>query len=295
MPDRDGISIFDLWEVLLRRRLVLIATFAFFFLLAIAYAVLKSPVYRAEVLLIEADDEEQGLSTASIASQFSGLATLAGARIGNNSRKDEAIATLKSRAFIEQFINDNDLLPVLFRDKWDADAHEWDVDEEDEIPTLSAGYELFSQDIMSVLESRDSGLVTVTIETGDPDRAADWANTLVVRLNDHLRQRSINEANRSIAYLDSELKKTSIVELQQAIYNLLEQQIHKVMLANVREEFAFRIIDPAKAPEPDKFVAPKRALAIALGFIGGLLAGVFMAFFVHSFQAYRAARTQHEM
>jgi len=51
------------------------------------------------------------------------------------------------------------------------------------------------------------------------------------------------------------------------------------MLANVREEYVFRTIDPAEVSPEGKIKRPKRLLIIALGiFIGGWL-GIFSALF----------------
>ncbi|MND03148.1 hypothetical protein D3C83_228340 [compost metagenome] len=49
------------------------------------------------------------------------------------------------------------------------------------------------------------------------------------------------------------------------------------MLANVRQEYAFRVIDPAKIPEERQW--PNRVLIALLGFCAGLVAGTFTAVF----------------
>ena len=72
----------------------------------------------------------------------------------------------------------------------------------------------------------------------------------MMKLNYHEQQLAINDATKSINYLREELNKTSVVELQQAIYRLLEKaQTKKIMLANVRDQYAFSVIDSAKVPE----------------------------------------------
>jgi len=59
---------------------------------------------------------------------------------------------------------------------------------------------------------------------------------------------------------------------------LIEQQMGKIMMANIRDEFVFKIIDPA--------VVPKRAenkivlMIIFTGLILGVLFGSFVAFFI---------------
>ena len=53
-----------------------------------------------------------------------------------------------------------------------------------------------------------------------------WANLLVKRINRHLRELAIQDAKKSMEYLNTELTKTHIVELQQAIANLLEARVY---------------------------------------------------------------------
>ena len=103
-----------------------------------------------------------------------------------------------------------------------------------------------------------------------------WANELVSRINHHEKQLAIKEAEKSIAYLKEQLAKTSVVEMQQAIYQLMEAQTKKIMLANVRDQYAFKVIDPAVVPE--KKIKPNRKLIVVLGFMLGLVASIFVVF-----------------
>jgi uncharacterized protein involved in exopolysaccharide biosynthesis len=50
------------------------------------------------------------------------------------------------------------------------------------------------------------------------------------------------------------------------------------MLANVNEDFAFEVIDPAVAPETRE--KPERQLIVALGGVCGIFLGIFSVFFI---------------
>jgi hypothetical protein len=107
--------------------------------------------------------------------------------------------------------------------------------------------------------------------------AARWANDLVAKLNLHARNRSIDEANRSVEYLNNELTNTHVFEMQQTIYRLIERELRAKVSANVREEFAFRVIDPAVPPE--KRESPKRTLiTLAAMFIAGFCTSLWIIF-----------------
>jgi capsular polysaccharide biosynthesis protein len=184
------------------------------------------------------------------------------------------------------FIRDNNLLPVLFANKWDAEAREWAVDDPEDIPSLSDGYVLFEKNVLEVTEE-DTGMVTVAIKWSDAERAAAWANQLVQRINQNLRSRAIDEANRTIEYLNSEVEKTLIVEVRQAIYFMIESQINMRTMANVREEYAFKVISPAYPPERDRFVEPNRFLILIGAVVLGPVFGIFACFLLFALKKIR--------
>lgn len=273
----DEISLQQVWRTLDRFRGLIIATTAAGIVTAAAVAWFTTPVYRVDVLLAPVDVESGG-ALSGVASQFGGLAALAGVDLrGNSSGKDEAVALLRSRALAGQLIEANDLLPVLFADEWDDSAKAWRTDDPDEVPTLWDAYQLFDDDIRFVNENPKAGLVTLAVEWKDPGLAKSWADQLVQRVNRETRERAIREAERSLSYLNQQLQKTEVVELRQAIFGLIENQTKQMMLANVREDYAFKVIDPAIVPDLDDPIRPRPLLLVALGATGGLLLGVLIA------------------
>ena len=69
--------------------------------------------------------------------------------------------------------------------------------------------------------------------------------------------------------------KSSVVELQDVLHRLVEAEMKEVILANINEEYAFRVIDPAVVPE--KPFSPRIVLLAVLGVISGALMGLFLA------------------
>ncbi|MGI9203293.1 MAG: GNVR domain-containing protein [Woeseiaceae bacterium] len=236
------------------------------------YALLADPVFEAEVTMIALDEED-----ASSASMPSGLASIAaGAGVSlesNNYLRVVSMATLESKSFIQSFIESEKLMPTLFADQWDATEENW----QDASPTFNDAFELFDEDIMAVSQDFQTGLTTLSIRWHDPDTAAYWANELVYALNVEMRQRAITEAEESIAYLEMERDLTSVIGVQQAIHDLIETQLNRKMQANVRNEYAFRVIDPATAPDADDPIFPKFLLLLCAGLVFGLMLGTGIA------------------
>jgi uncharacterized protein involved in exopolysaccharide biosynthesis len=219
-----------------------------------------------------------------LASQFEGLSALAGLslRTGSN-KKEEALATLQSRALTEAFIKENNLLPLLFRKAWDVDGKKWKVADPAKAPTLWDGEELFRKSVRQVTEIKKTGLVRLAIEWSDPQLAQQWANELVDRTNDMLRQRAIERSSRNIQFLEGQIAKRNEIEVRQAIYRLLENEMKMAMLAQGSSEFAFKVIDPAVVPQ--RRVRPRRTMIVVLGAMAGLTAACLLAVLLPGRQA----------
>jgi len=241
-----------------------------------------TPVYRATVLLAPASDERNGLGGIldSAIGRFGGLASLAGINVnGGDTQTQEALAVLRSRKFTEAFIRDNNLMPRLFASRWDAKAGKW-TGSPDSWPTPGRAYKYFNDNIRTATEDKKTGLISLHIDWRNRPEAAAWANQLVRRVNAEMRERSIAKAGASIEYLKKELAGTEDVGTREAINRLVEMQIRQRMLANVTDEYAFRVIDPALEPELTDKIRPKKALMMLLGgFLGGLIASVFVLLF----------------
>jgi uncharacterized protein involved in exopolysaccharide biosynthesis len=202
--------------------------------------------------------------------QLGGLASLAGIDIPS-AETGEPLAVLRSKAFARDFIVDLTLMPVLYADKWNAAAHEWAVPEALR-PDIRDAVAYFDQNIRSVTEDKKSGLVTLAIRWKNPVLAADWANTLVRRLNERMRAEAIREAQKSIEYLQKEMAAASVVSLQQSIGRVLESEMQKMALARANDEFAFKIVDSAVPPRHRAW--PRRGLVVVLSALIGFAVAV---------------------
>lgn len=260
----------EYWQVLVEHRKLIGIITAASTLLATATAFLLTPIYRAEVLLAPVSEERAG-SLSSLAGQFGDLAALAGVNLGTNKDKTaESIAALKSRSLSVAFMEKENLKPILFPRKWSAETKKWK--DQDDVPTDWEAFEIFDKDIRLVNVDKKTGLVTLSIEWKDPVLAAKWANDLVKHVNIRLRNEAIEEAEKSVGYLEKQAAKTSAVEVQQAIYRLIEVQTKKQMLASTREEYAFAVIDPAVPPQ--NRIKPRRLVMMLFGFGAGLVFAV---------------------
>jgi uncharacterized protein involved in exopolysaccharide biosynthesis len=283
--DENEIDLLELIRTLLQAWKTIVGITILCAGLAVAYALNAPEVFKAEILLAPAQEETSSASSA--LSQFGGLAAMAGVTIPADSNVERVLATLETRVFLKKFIEEKNLLPFIFEDFWDAASNSWKlpVDQdalipEDGISPLRRAIEL-NQD--------KGGLITLSISWKDPQVAAQWANDLVKQLNEQLREQAIADSRKRVGYLEQELAKNTLQDMRAVLYNLLESEKQKAMLANVNEDFALEVIDPAVAPETRE--KPKRKLIVALGGVCGGFLGIFAVFFAQFFQKLKSSNS----
>lgn len=289
----DELSLIDLWNIVWKRKWPWLTFGPLFGIVGIFYALIQPEIFRGEATLVPNSEEQGGGGLAALAGQFGGLASMAGINVGGGGSTETAIATLKSRQFLMPFIETETAQKAIFPDEWDEGTNSWTVAnerrKEDNRPTKLETYERFTQECLNVSEDKKTGIVTLAVELQDPQLAAKWANDLADRLNAHLREQAMQEAQKNLAYLNKQISQTRVLEIKESLYGLIESQTKNAMLANAKEDYAFKVIDPAVIPE--ERVRPKRALiVVASGLLGGFF-GLFLCFVLHFVET---AKTQEQ-
>jgi len=235
--DEDEIDLLELIRTLLQAWKTIMGITILCTGLAVAYALYAPEVFKAETLLAPAQEEQSGAS--STLSQFGGLAAMAGVSIPRDSNVEQVVATLNSRKFLRSYINQNNLIPVLFDEIWDAGNQAWIVPSAEDEPSEQKAIESF-KGCLSVDEDKKSGLISLSISWKDPAVAAKWANDLVKQLNEQLREQAITDSIKRVGYLEQELTKTTLQDMRAVLYNLLQSENQKAMLANVMKTLLWK-------------------------------------------------------
>jgi len=269
-------DLLDLYDFLgaMRRRLIMIASISLTFGFSMAVlAYTMKPVYRGVAVLAPVTSGNNGLIQWLDSSPARGLiSALTMGSSAEDKQADEAVAVLGSREFTERFISEQDLLPVLFQNMWDARAGRWKEGIR-KTPTLALGYNAFDR-IRKIDVDTDSNFITLQIDWPDRFKAAEWANQMAERLNTEMRKRAIANAEASLAHLQVEFADTADVETRAAISRLIEAEVRKKMLANVMQDYEVRFIEKATVPDADFPQRPNKLLMIGVGLVFGLLVGI---------------------
>lgn len=253
-----------------RKRLVALI-FALPIILALATVSLSTRYYKATTVVVPIADE--GANLGALAGELGGIAAMLGAgTIGSSSSKEESLAVLKSRSFLAKFLVESDALAHIRDRVWPNGVRVG-------IPVfggrrdmvVSDAVEYFRTKVLNVSEDRFSGVIRISLEWPDREVVGGWANLLVNQLNLFSRDTAMREAKTSLEYLNEEVSSTTQLELRNSLFTLIENQKHKQMLATVREEYVFKVIDPAIAPQADQFTRPRPFRAILLGIAMGIV------------------------
>jgi uncharacterized protein involved in exopolysaccharide biosynthesis len=253
----DELDLIALWRMAWGSRYLILACSAICGLVAVYLAFTATQIFSAEAVVAEVHEGNMSAG-ASLANQLGGLASLAGINVSTGGAGRDAQGILQSRNLVEVFIQREGLLSELGKNS-------------SKPMTLWRAVKQFREGVLKIREDKRTGLTTVAIEWRDSATAANWANKFVACANELLRTRALNDSSRNIDYLDKQIAKTNVVEVQRLMYNLIESETKTLMLANARVEYAFRVVDPAVAPEIR--IRPQRAFMVIAGTMVGALIG----------------------
>lgn len=296
----DEIDLRELFGIIWDGKWIIIAITFVFAVASVIYSLSLPNIYKAEATLAPTEEAQgQGFGE-----ELGGLASLAGISMGKQQvdKVTMAMEILQSRQFIKNFVQKHNILPevmavkewhqpsgelVFNQEVYNPRTDEWvrEVEPPKEPEPSSWEYVKVFQDNMLLVEkdSATPGLINISVSHQSPIIAHQWVKWLIQDINNHMRQRDIQEAQSSMEYLQEELGETNLSNMQQVFYQLIEKQIQTIMLANVRPEYVFQVLDPAVVPE-QKY-APSRALICVVGtFLGGLLS-LLIVFIFHLVRA----------
>jgi len=261
MSKEDEIDIVSLFWIIWEYKYLVLMLSLVGGVVAAIFALTATPMYRAQVIVTEVHDTGIG-GSGGLMGQLGGLASIAGLNLDQNGPNAERAAILQSRGLVDAFVGRYNLVPVI-NGSPKSSGSRW------------VAVERFRRGVLDLHDDKLKGITTITIDWSDPKIAAKWANDFVELANEILRSRAIQEATRSIEYLNKQLAQTSVVEIQQSIYHLIEGQTKALMLAHGRLEYAFTIVDPPVVPESR--VSPRRTLMVISGLFIGAFIGAIVA------------------
>jgi len=210
----------------------------------------------------------------------------------------EIFTLLKSIGLRETIITKYNLLPVLFSDEWDKKAKIWRINagftldppilakklirwikpvdkkispNDDGVPTLWDGLRELDETVAIISNTKEK-TITISVDSEDPFMAAQIVGYFLSALNEQMSSEAKRVAMINRKYLEEQLLQTADPYIKQKIYNMIAQQIETSMMAEVKENFAFKILDRPKVP--DKKIKPKRIFMVMSSLVFSLLLSI---------------------
>jgi LPS O-antigen subunit length determinant protein (WzzB/FepE family) len=186
-----------------------------------------------------------------------------------DNQQERVLAKMKSKVFIQYFIQKNDLLPYIFSKDWDTKKKQW---KDDFKPDLLLATRIFKEKHNWIKVDIDTQLIEVGINWNNPKKAALLANTFADNFNEYMKFEEIEKTNTMKVFLMKELSKTKIIEMRKSIYRLMETQLVIKMLASSKKQHTVEILDPAVPPIEKSSPAKKKITLLTL--IGTMLLSI---------------------
>lgn len=264
--------------------------------LTVFYAINKPDIYTAKGLYAP-KSADGGSSLSKLAGQFGGLASMAGINLGGGSgdKTDMALEVLRSRAFLQSFIEKYDLAaPLMAAKSWNKTSNQLIYDEtlfdvenqkwvretppnKSQVPTA---YEAFPylQENLSVEYISKKGIIKIQLNYYSPEIAAKWLNLMVAELNAFWQRKELQQSEKLIELLTKNAKTSTQSELKSILYSLVAEQTKSYVLAQVEDETVLESIVGIIVPEEKS--APSRSLLCIIATIFSALVASIIALLV---------------
>ena len=281
-PHVSSIEYIDLKPTFLKvykfKKIVLIYT-AITIGLGLIHAFLLINEYRATAVL-SPTEQIFGSGEGVALGKYQGLAAMAGFSIGSRqSRINEALATLNSFEFNKNFLAQNEasflLKPGSENNRAISYINKMIVGDKE--LTEWKKYKRFIKNV-GIEWNEKEGLLSVSVTSINRAQSILILEKYINYINSYLKNNDEKNINSRIKFIKNEISENNEMEIKKSLYELLEVQLQKKMLANTSEQYAFKVIQPAYSP--DEKYSPRRSILVVIYTIFGVFLGVTHIIFI---------------
>jgi len=267
-PDEKEIDLLDYIRVIFKYRRMILWICGIAVVTTAIISLLSPKIYSATASIVPPIDIVQRESELAGA-LGGGASSLLSKAIGVTSIADMYAGILQSRVVVDTIIDRFDLMKVYEEKKYKSNVRK----------KLKKN---------TTIDVSDEGIVNVTVEDRDPNRAAAIANAYVEELDRQNKRLSAGQATSKRIFLGNRLKeieeKLSKIDnilsreakIQEMLFELLTREYELAKIEEAKSMPTIQILDEAVVPERKS--KPKRTLMVMLSGITALFVAVFAAF-----------------
>lgn len=260
-PYTDEINLLDYLKVINKHRWLILIIFIVAVTATAVISLIMTPIYEAKAVITPATQQKEISPMAGLAAQF-GIATPA------SSSATEIISLLNSNILREKLLKNYNLLPLFFE--------KGSLDDKTENEKIWKGLD-YLKGALKVNFKQKENIIELSMQFKEPQKTAEIINYALTELTDHMSSEAKRVADTNRKSLEALLTTTADPLIKAKIYNMIAQQIEQSAMSEVKENFAFKVLDPPRAP--DKRIKPKRRQMVMLSAVTSIFAGIFIAFF----------------
>lgn len=266
----DEINLLDLVKVVLKHKKLVLGFVFGISLLTVIVSLLMTKIYESRAVIAPVQQSAAQSSLIAVAAQFGMVAP-------QGSNTAEIISILKSDILMQKILEKQQLQDTLLGKS--------DIKGKSENEKTWRGIRMLRDGILKITENRKDNIITILAQYEDPVIAQKIAAATLDELVDHMTGEAKRVADANRKYLEAQITTTADPFIRQKIYSLIAQQIETATMAEAKENFAFKVIDPPRVP--DKRIEPKRREMVLISLIVSLFVGVFLAFAKEYFEKNR--------
>lgn len=297
VSERRVVDVSLLMRIVWRNRALFVITTGTVLLLMVLYLHVASPRYTVSMQIAPVVNTQSPASGG-----LGGLAKLAGVDI--NAANPGAVqfrlflAGLTAHDAADLLTRDQPLLREMFPKQWSKDVKQWR-----EPPSLTrpvtrviksllgftvrpwhppdgGDVQQYLSDNLEVYEDPKGPVVTLRIDTDEPEMARRLLVKLVGTVDQLLRQRALQRANDYVRYLTNQLNIETVADYRQVLIAHLAEQEQTLMMANANVTFSMQVFNqPAIPPTPS---APKVIVLLISALVLGMGLGTGMCLVAES-------------
>ena len=293
----DYSDIFMIFEIIWNNKFKIFFINTLFIAAGIMFALSLPNKFTSTALLKTTSEESQSM-IANLASQYSGIASMAGISLPGSTSDSSALAieTLKSKFLFNEIIEtpyfrenifaSKSLDPILGEIVYDSKLYDFNSSSWvrkpkgniKEKPSNIEVYEVFKK-TFNVVKNKETGFIKISYEHISPKFSKIVLDAMVQKANQLTRLNAMDSTSKSIEYLKLQLDDTQQNEIKSSINAVMESQLKKQMLANVQVDYLITPIDPPFVPE--KKSSPSRALICIISLFLGIIFSFTYIFLLH--------------
>lgn len=252
---------------------------------SILYSLFLTPVYESTASLTHSSASSRSQSSSSSLQTVANIVSSdLGGEAATSPQAKIAISRILSRDYFKRIYNNNILMSCLSGPCDLSNLNSIEPSEElpesdIQKPPFMSAYKNF-RSVFNIFPNKE--IVTFSFRHSSAETAHQFLTWLVSDTNNYIRDHDVDQANRTINFLNERLQSTRNLELQKLISALIQKEIQTLSLSEKTEYFAFEIVDSPFVPQ--NRIYPKRSLIVIVTFIFSIFLSISLLVLESSFQ-----------